>query len=149
MAIRHWLIALAMGCILVGCQSRSHRDGPPSGASTLVCPGASCDAVVTVENCVVSVEPQVLDLRQGPATQTLRWELRTPGYTFSTNPMNWAIVIKDPPNTHGQFTPSSPNPTRVIVQFKKRTPGLVHTYGVNVIRDDGQTCSTPDPWVWE
>jgi len=115
-----------------------------------MCTAASCDLKVTVDSsCVVSVDPEVLNLSRAEGNQKLNWKLESSGFKFSDDPLRYGIFIKEPPNTNGQFHNPSHAATQITVQFKHKTPGTVHTYGINVVRSNGETCSTKDPWVVE
>jgi len=142
-------LALLFSATLAGCQTPDRRMGPPpSGASTQQCRGATCDIEVSVvDGCTIRVV-DVVDTREGPSTQILRWNLQTTGYKFSSDPVSYGIVIKD---STGQFHGDPFQPTRIMVQFKHKEPPtrLYHDYGINVVRPDGTPCPTKDPWVWE
>jgi len=106
--------------------------------------------VTVTADCVIHVV-DVVDASAGPPTQTIHWNLKTPGYTFSTNPVKWGIVIKDG-NVSGQFHGAEHQPTRITLVFTHHVPPahIDHVYGINVVQTNGgQLCSTKDPWFVE
>src|ERR1700687_6077888 len=140
------LLGVVVTLGLAGCQHHARK--PDFSASTLKCGGQQCDVKVTVDNCVVSVDPEVLDLRQGSGNQDITWKLATDGYTFSTVVTNAIVIKSDDPS--GQFHSPSHQGRSITLKFKHKTPGQYYEYGVNVVRTaDGQRCSTKDPWVVE
>jgi hypothetical protein len=132
----------------MGFSGDGHR--PPPGASTQKCRGPTCTVGVSVGNdCTVTVDPEVLDLREGSGTQDITLKLLTDGYKFSDDPLKYAIVVKSD-DSAGQIHSPSHQGTSVKVKFKHKNPGKYFEYGVNVVRDsDGQRCSTKDPWFIE
>jgi hypothetical protein len=99
-------------------------------------------------DCVVTVEPEVLDLREGRGTQVLTWKLLTSGYQFSRDPQKYAIAIKSD-DPAGQVHNPTHEGTSVALRFTHKNPGRYFEYAVNVVRSNGQRCSTKDPWFIE
>jgi hypothetical protein len=97
---------------------------------------------------VVTVDPEVLDLREGRDTQDITWKLNTKDYEFSKDPLKYGIVIKSD-DSGGQVHSPSHHGSSITLKFKHKTPGKYFQYGVNVVRSDGLRCSTKDPWFVE
>jgi hypothetical protein len=142
-------LAVVVSASLVGCQ-HMHGTGrmPPPWAQKSPCSTQQCEVKVTVENCVVKVEPEVLDVSQGRDIQDITWKLYTDRYDFSRDPLKYAIVLKSN-DAAGQLHNPSHGAQSITVKFRHKTPGTWFQYGVNVVRSDGERCSTKDPWVWE
>ena len=149
MAIKQILLGVVVSIVLAACQCMGGTERPPVGVSNLKCSGSTCDVSVTVDaSCVVKVDPEVLDLREGRETQEITWKLNTKDYEFSKDPLKYAIVIKSD-DASGQVQSPSNHGTSITVKFKHKNPGKYFQYGVNVVRSDGLRCSTKDPWFVE
>jgi hypothetical protein len=138
-----FLMVVLAGLVLVGCDQRLQT----SPADSQTCNTASCPISVTVDSCVVKTPD--LDVRANPTTDiTIQWTV-TSGYTFSQDPLAFAIFLKSG-NPHAVFRSATIAGNVLTVQFKKGGSGKhKHQYGLNVVAADGTSCATADPFVYE
>jgi hypothetical protein len=160
MKAKVWVLVALASVVLVGCanqkwtgEPRVFGKPPPPNATVLQCREMLCQVKVTVDsNCKLSVDTVISFGGQIINPRSIQWVIQDAGSTYKftapgSNPP--PLVVKDP-NDHAFATPGLLDEGRGMkVVFANNSPGASHEYGLNIVRSDGRTCGTPDPWVIE
>jgi hypothetical protein len=142
------LAALAIGIgVLTGCVTRPWDPSFPRTS----CKDPTCTVSVVVAyttnpfTCKIEVNPEVLDLRGGPAIQTLKWTVTGAKWSDKVDklPINFgwnANSVMSPPVISGDYLSAT------VTYTRPSTGGNHYAYGVNLLTVIGEICRL-DPWV--
>jgi hypothetical protein len=139
-------LALVVG-VVAGCSSLNTLPANPPPPT--YCKTSSCPVSVTVNvtsspfKCTINVDPELLDVSQGPGTKTITWTLT--GAEWSKDGIN--LPIKFGPNASGVMSlPVVSGPSVSVTYTRPAKGGNVYGYGVFTFAVLSQICKI-DPWV--